>query len=237
MSENELREALAAQQSRLDQLEAQLRETRRSRARRAPLLGAALIVVLAGLALAVPPTVPGVPNTMVADAPALAAAVNANFANLAARSVPSGTVVFFNGPECPVGWTELTAARGRFLVGAPQGGTIGSTATVGTALSNLESRTAGYATSGAGAHRHRWAHFDGAGLNDWYTYDDMGAYVVTTDWTDGMDSAGVGNYPLSNTDGAYRDYYTETTGSHSHSVTVSSRDLAPYLQLLVCQKS
>ncbi|MBI5151721.1 MAG: LamG domain-containing protein, partial [Candidatus Pacebacteria bacterium] len=42
---------------------------------------------------------------------------------------------------CPAGWTEYTAARGRYIVGTPASGTIG--ATVGTALSNTENRPVG----------------------------------------------------------------------------------------------
>lgn len=56
-------------------------------------------------------------------------------------AVPSGAVMFFNLSVCPAGWTELTQARGRYLVGLPSGGTLGGTA--GTALSNLENRATG----------------------------------------------------------------------------------------------
>lgn len=55
-------------------------------------------------------------------------------------SVPSGAVMFFNLSSCPSGWSELTAARGRYPVGLPSGGTLAGTK--GTALSNLENRVA-----------------------------------------------------------------------------------------------
>lgn len=55
--------------------------------------------------------------------------------------VPAGTVAFFNLAVCPAGWTELTSARGRYLVGLPAAGTLAGTA--GTALSNLEDRPVG----------------------------------------------------------------------------------------------
>src|SRR5688500_7198572 len=52
-----------------------------------------------------------------------------------APGAPAGAVSFFNLAACPSGWTELTGARGRYLVGVPSGGTLGGTA--GTALTNL----------------------------------------------------------------------------------------------------
>jgi hypothetical protein len=60
--------------------------------------------------------------------------------------VPSGAVMFFHLSTCPNGWTELSAARGRYIVARPAGGTLG--ATKGTALSNLENRTVGRHTHG-----------------------------------------------------------------------------------------
>lgn len=55
--------------------------------------------------------------------------------------VPSGAVMFFNLESCPSGWHELTEARGRYLVGLTDGGTLAGT--VGTALSDLENRAVG----------------------------------------------------------------------------------------------
>jgi len=57
--------------------------------------------------------------------------------------VPSGIIVFVAG-SCPTGWSEYTAARGRYVVGLPSGGTQEGTA--GTALSNQENRTVGQHT-------------------------------------------------------------------------------------------
>jgi hypothetical protein len=58
--------------------------------------------------------------------------------------VPSGAVMFFNLGSCPAGWTELTAARGRYIVALPAGGTLGGTD--GTPLSDLEDRPVGQHT-------------------------------------------------------------------------------------------
>lgn len=55
--------------------------------------------------------------------------------------IPSGAIMFFNSNTCPFGWHEVVAARGRYLVGLPSGGSLGSGA--GTALGNLENRPTG----------------------------------------------------------------------------------------------
>ena len=55
--------------------------------------------------------------------------------------IPTGAVMFFNLAACPPGWTELTAARGRYPVGLQSGGTLAGTS--GAALTDLEDRPAG----------------------------------------------------------------------------------------------
>jgi hypothetical protein len=72
---------------------------------------------------------------------------------LAASPVPKGAVFFFDTAACPAGYAELTAARGRYIVGLPSGGTLRGTA--GTALSNQEDRPVGqHAHSGSAPHSH-----------------------------------------------------------------------------------
>lgn len=58
-----------------------------------------------------------------------------------AGSVPQGAVMHFNLSACPNGWSELTDARGRYLVGLNPGGALG--AAKGNSLSNLEDRPVG----------------------------------------------------------------------------------------------
>jgi len=57
-----------------------------------------------------------------------------------ADSSPTGLIAFFTN-SCPSGWTEYTAARGRYIVGTPSGGS--ATATAGTALTDEENRPIG----------------------------------------------------------------------------------------------
>ena len=51
-----------------------------------------------------------------------------------------GLIAAFNGP-CPTDWDEVTALRGRMIVGLVDGGTLAGTE--GTALTNLEARRGG----------------------------------------------------------------------------------------------
>ena len=63
----------------------------------------------------------------------------------AAGGVPSGAVMSFDLDACPTGWSALTAAKGRYIVGLQDGGVRGQT--VGTALTDQEDRP-------TGLHRH-----------------------------------------------------------------------------------
>ena len=73
--------------------------------------------------------------------------VTINATSTGGGTIPSGAVMFFNLASCPAGWTEMTAARGRYIVGLVSGGTLGGTA--GTALTNRENRA-------TGAHVHQY---------------------------------------------------------------------------------
>ncbi|MCI0581050.1 MAG: hypothetical protein L0332_29650 [Chloroflexi bacterium] len=54
---------------------------------------------------------------------------------------PANAVAFFDLPACPSGWSEFTAALGRYLVGNPAGGAVGQV--VGVALVSGEERPVG----------------------------------------------------------------------------------------------
>jgi len=129
-------------------------------------------------------------------------------------SVPSGMVLFFNLSSCPTGWSELTGARGRYLVGKPSGGTLAGTA--GTALSNLENRAAGQHTHTVDdpGHSHYVFHNPGIGLA-------------------GLDYDAGTNFDFDNPVGTDSSY-TEISVDNAGNVAGSN---APYMQLLVCQKS
>lgn len=153
-----------------------------------------------------------------------------------AGSVPTNAVMAFAQTNCPAGWSEYTAARGRYLVGRPAGGSLGST--VGTALTNLQNRAVGQHnhavnppstnTTTIGNHSHSY-------------FDDDPFYI-----TDNIFSALNANRTYSS--GQNQDSRnTGSAGSHSHSVnipnfnsansgTVSGTN-APYIQLTMCRKN
>jgi hypothetical protein len=143
-----------------------------------------------------------------------------------APPVPAGTVSFFNLAACPSGWTELTAAQGRYLVGLPSGGTLGGT--TGTALTNGEDRPVGQHDHGVTdpGHVHRpvqspdWGDPDselGGGTPRIQVRFDSGL-TLTTPVPD----------PLT------KSSFTGVTVDNAGSVPGTN---APYMQLLVCQKS
>ena len=61
--------------------------------------------------------------------------------NALGEGVPRGAVMFFNLEGCPSGWSLLTEAQGRYLVGVPNGGERG--AAIGVALEDKEDRPVG----------------------------------------------------------------------------------------------
>jgi hypothetical protein len=134
---------------------------------------------------------------------------------------PAGAVMTFNLSACPTGWTELTEARGRYLVGRPLGGTVGLTGGA-YALSNGEDRPVGQHTHSASQSAH--AHSLSIPLYRYYT--SSGYNVVAAGYT------GYGQYGT----------YSSSTGAVAPSVSIGSAGSypgtnAPYLQLLVCQKN
>lgn len=132
---------------------------------------------------------------------------------LGGDSQPSGMVSAFSSMTCPTGWTKYTNAQGRFVVGLNDGGTLGYT------------RVTKMADKGGISHAHRWGSFDGTEKR-WFTFNAFGGLVNLIDWFDGMDTEGIGHYPLAPFDQEVtKNYYTE-------------QDLhtPPYVQLLYCEK-
>ncbi len=68
-------------------------------------------------------------------------------------TAPQGAVMFFDRSDCPDGWSQFTEARGRYLVGLQQGGTLKGTS--GTPLTDQEDRPVGQHThNGTFNHTH-----------------------------------------------------------------------------------
>ncbi|MBM4251771.1 MAG: hypothetical protein FJ146_07350 [Deltaproteobacteria bacterium] len=122
--------------------------------------------------------------------------------------IPSGSVAYFNTSNCPAGWSELTAARGRTIMGLPAGGTLAGT--VGTSLTNLSNRT----ITDVPAHTHSVAPPSTVST-------DAGAHTHTADPPPTATSA---------TEGAHThsvdppSTLTDSQGNHSHTIGVSGAD-------------
>jgi len=119
----------------------------------------------------------------------------------------SGIIAFYSG-SCPTGWSEYTAARGRYIVGTPSGGTNAGTA--GTALTNQENRA-------VGQHTHTIT-------DPGHTHTEKGHASA------GSGDMGVNGAPQNDTSGS------STTGISLANAGTTAGTNAPYIQLTVCQK-
>lgn len=128
-------------------------------------------------------------------------------------TVPPGMVAFFNLTACPLGWSALLAAQGRYVVGVSPANATVPPPVVGTALTDKEDRNV------AGPHNH--------------AVNDPGhTHPVNT----GTVSSGTGTTMF--VPGTPTPSKTEasTTGITT-AVAGASGTNAPYVQLLVCQKN
>ncbi len=157
--------------------------------------------------------------------------------------LPPGTIAFFAQAACPAGWSEVTALRGRAVVGLPAGGTVN--AAVGTALPNQGTRTVTLATANLPAHTHSvdpapvTTGAAGAGSHT--------AYSGTEQW-DGTGGQALLYGTLAQGSGQWRSGIS-AEGDHTHSVDVPGTTTTstgsgtafdvtmPYLQLLACSRN
>jgi len=165
-------------------------------------------------------------------------------AEAAGGDIPRGAVVAFSRTTCPNGWTAFTKANGRVIVGLRPGGTLGGV--VGDRLNDLQRKKHNHAvnvpstdTDPAGYHSHRALSFSNG---VWKT----GSGMTVVSWSDGMDGAGAGLYPLAATskweNGAFN-VNTSIADAHNHSVDPATFNSAkswngmPYVQLTYCMKN
>ncbi len=137
-----------------------------------------------------------------------------------AGGIPSGMIAPFDA-ACPTGWTEYTAAQGRYIVGLPSGGTLSGT--VGTALTNLENRAVG---------QHTHSVTDPGHLHGPGTLKHMHGWNVTGGNSGSVSSDSLG----AATGGMSGNTASNTTGiTIANSGTVAGTN-APYVQLRWCKK-
>ena len=173
-----------------------------------------------------------------------------NDSGFVTSGLPSGMVAYFNLTACPSGWTAVSGAAGRTIVGRAANESIGST--IGTALGSLENRS-GHTHTG-GSHQHLEArtfanmiyangvYMPANGRWDYsYVYTNMGRcawcyndWVVSAD-TGGTQAAAYVSLWLNNIDGYYR-AYTSSAGNVA-TTGPSTEPFMPYIQYLVCSKN
>lgn len=138
-------------------------------------------------------------------------------AQITQPGTPAGAILYFSATACPSGWTEYTTARGLYIVGRVSGGTLATA--VGTVLTNQENRAVGQHTHTVTdpGHGHGLQQEGGAGASTALTGASINgaATIVASNANTGAATTGV-------------------TIQNSGSVVGTN---APYLQLLVCQKS
>lgn len=145
-------------------------------------------------------------------------------------AVPSNLAVF-SKVACPSGWTEYTAARGRYVVGLPSGGTLEGTA--GTVLTNLEDRPVGQHSHTISETPHTHALTDPGHQH--------GGVAATRSGTNSFDGgsgnfvSGTGDNFASATTGVT--FAAATTGlSINNDGSVASTN-APYVQVRMCTRN
>lgn len=138
--------------------------------------------------------------------------------------IPAGAIIFYNGTSCPSGYTIVSGARGRMIVGLPASGTLAGT--VGSALTNLATRT----ITTVAAHTH---------TGGTYQADSGGAHTHTVP---GSNTVGGEQNVVSPIGGDSRatsggNIGTHTaTGSSASSGSASVDVTMPYIQYLICSK-
>lgn len=158
-----------------------------------------------------------------------------------ATGTPSGLLAWTKNGTCPSGWSEYTAARGRAVVGMTTGFTLNGT--VGTALTNTEARAVGQHTHTATpsitlsnpTHDH--------GITDpghTHTVNDPGELFANSGPSGG--AAGTGDTGSATTGITINVSASGAGVTGSATTTVNNEGTtagtnAPYVQLMLCQKT
>ncbi|SRR5712692_10009606 len=141
------------------------------------------------------------------------------------EGISSGAVMHFNLLVCPSGWTALTSAQGRYIVGTAPGQDVSGT--VGSALSFGENRPAG-----------RHAHALYLDFNDAFVaYHTTFLGIIDAGPVSSSGSVvGFVASPGQNSNFWHYTYTPPATNAAGETGGVEGTP-APYIQLLVCQKN
>ena len=140
-----------------------------------------------------------------------------------------------NDPDSPLAGVEIPDLRNKFILGSDSQSGIGQS---GGSSSHSHRADPPGVTTNSDSHQHEWVYFKDSNKN-WYTYNLDGDRTVTlTNWSNGIDRKGAGEYPLDAD--SRRDYHLYTTlESHEHTLDItsqqqtgSSSNTPPYVGLL-----
>lgn len=148
-----------------------------------------------------------------------------------AVSIPAGAVMSFNLTSCPSGWSDYTAASGRYIVGLPSGGTLAGT--TGTALTNAENRVVGQHNHMATVDSHAHAITDSG-----HTHDYGGLAITTVQSGTGASSVTASGIGVTSSEvaGITSTELTQPGATVANSGSVAGTN-APYIQLRMCSKN
>ena len=176
-------------------------------------VAALLGITIAGVAVSQP-----VVTTFAPNAPAIANAVNTNFTNVVAYTVPVNGIIFYDGANCPPGWVAVAPAQGRAIVGRPETGTLARV--FGTAMVGDTEPTHAHSENAAGDHNHTG---------------------YTTGWINWISTAQL-NYTsvpgYSSPYMAQQGIQTYNAGSHTHAINgVGASAVVPFVYYTACKKT
>lgn len=141
-----------------------------------------------------------------------------------AGGVAANVIAFFPSASAPSGWAEYTAARGRYIVGVPSGGTVAGT--IGSAMTDLQDLVHTH-TGPSHDHPQRM----GAGSDP---DQGSGAGIIS------LSNDGIGDSIFTPVSGASVVYGVLTgvqAGGTGATGTAATSIIAPHIQLFTIQKS
>lgn len=146
------------------------------------------------------------------------------------QGTTSGGVMFYDSTSCPAGWSEYTPARGRTVVGLPDGGNLNGT--VGSALADQENRAHNHGfTIPSGNHTHSV----NPPLTGTQYFGSTERSIVnpTADFFDRW----IINQSSHNHGVNIPNFSSGSAGIHDHATNNQyTSQVMPYLQLLACEK-
>lgn len=143
-------------------------------------------------------------------------------------NIPSGTMILWDGANCPTGWSRVAALDGKMLVG---GASYNTAAGGADTISPTGSSGSDGSHSHTSTHTHTLASGGGVQLTSGRFCGRIGTDLVTFTRTGSTSITRIKHTLAASPDP------TDTVGSHTHTVTLNDVNNKPaYATILVCQK-